>query len=384
MAFIGINQIPSPSYVLEEEKLRQNLELVSGVAEAAGVHIILALKAYAFWPTFPLIGEYLHGATASSLNEARLIHEEMGVRPHTYSPAYFPEELPKLAAISSHITFNSLTELERHRAVWSDRERYPDLSTGLRVNPEYSPVATDLYNPAGPTGRLGETAPNLPDLPPPGLEGIHAHTLCESPAATTGTLIEEIEERFGGWLPHLKWINLGGGHLMTRPGYDRDELIGLLRAFRERHPHLHVIMEPGSAIAWGTGFLVTRVLDIMDNYGQQIALLDVSFTAHMPDTLEMPYRPVVRNASAEMKDGWFPYQLGGISCLAGDFLANYYFEQPLQVGDRLVFEDMLHYTTVKTTMFNGVAHPNLAILKPGGSLEVVRRFGYEDYKQRMG
>jgi carboxynorspermidine decarboxylase len=370
----------SPAFVLEEQKLIRNLELMQSVAKEADVTIIQALKAYAFWPSFPLLAKYLGGATASSLNEAILIEKHFGVAPHVYSPAYLPEQFDAIAAIAGHLTFNSLGELERFR----DRWEAANLSVGLRVNPEYSPVETDLYNPASPYGRLGETLPNLPSRPPEGLEGLHVHVLCESSAAATATLIDKVTANFGHYLKHLKWLNLGGGHLMTKEGYERDQLIAALKKLRQKYPNLEVIMEPGSAAPWNTGYLVSRVLDVIENYGRRTAILDVSFTCHMPDTLEMPYRPVVRGASAEPTETGYAYQLGGVSCLAGDFLDNYYFPQPLLPGDQLIFEDMLHYTTVKTTTFNGVHHPSLCVEKADGKIEVVRSFGYEDYESGLG
>lgn len=370
----------SPAFILEEAKLRNNLSLVQRVAEQAGVDIILALKAYAFWPTFPLIASFLPGATASSLDEATLIQKHMGYRPHVYAPAYFPEEFEAIANMASHLTMNSLGELERYRASWESA----DCSVGLRVNPEYSPVTTDLYNPASPYGRLGETLPNLPSRPPNGLEGLHVHVLCESEAVHTATLLKRIESQFGHYLPTLKWLNIGGGHLMTKADYELDILIDALLAFRKRHPHLQLILEPGSAIAWQAGYLRARVLDIITNYGKRTAILDVSFTCHMPDTLEMPYRPTVRGASSKPSEHTYLYNLGGVSCLAGDYLADYYFTQPLRVGDEIIFEDMFHYTTVKTTTFNGVHHPALCIKRLDGSIDVVRKFGYADFEQKLG
>ncbi len=385
---MNIHDIPSPAYVLEERRLIRNLEVLQAVQERANVSIILALKAFALWRVFPLIGQYLGGATASSLNEARLIFEEMGVPAHTYSPAYLPEEFEALMRYSSHITFNSLSEYQRY----CKQLQGTSVSAGIRVNPEYSEVATELYNPADPTGRLGETAPNVQRLPR-GVEGLHVHTLCESSPAATAHLVRTTEEKFGFLFPRLKWINFGGGHLMTRAGYELDRLVDTLQSFHQRHPHLEVIMEPGSAIAWETGVLVSRVLDIIENQGVKTLLLDISFTAHLPDTLEMPYRPrlnLVRpggqsmSATAEPQAHHFRYRLGGVSCLAGDYLAEYGFEAPVEVGDRLVFQDMIHYTMVKTTMFNGVKHPSIAIERTDGNLEVVRTFSYEDYKSRMG
>jgi carboxynorspermidine decarboxylase len=373
------SNIASPAYVLEEEKLLHNLKQLAAVQEQAGVQIILALKAFAFWPVFPTVGRYLSGATASGLYEARLIFEEMGVRAHTYSPAYLPEDFPEIVRYSSHITFNAPAEYFRYRNQLQTEDHR--VSAGLRVNPEYSPVETDLYNPASPTGRLGVVS--LDELPA-GIEGLHVHTLCECNAASSATLIERFEAKFGHFLPRLKWVNFGGGHLATRSGYATATLVNALRQFRERHPHLEVILEPGSAIAWQAGYLRSRVLDVIENAGVKTAILDVSFTAHMPDTLEMPYRPAVRGASKEPVAGWENYRLGGVSCLAGDYLDAYYFPQPLAAGDPLIFEDMFHYTTVKTTMFNGVRHPDLVIARGDGSTQVVRRFDYTDYKNRMG
>ncbi|PHI18155.1 carboxynorspermidine decarboxylase [Lewinellaceae bacterium SD302] len=371
---------PSPSYILEEEKLIANLELMQAVAASADVTIIQALKAYAFWPTFPLLSKYLHGATASSLNEALLIKKHWGVKPHVYAPAYFPEQFAEIAGLAGHLTFNSLGELERYRQQWEAA----GLSVGLRVNPEYSPVTTDLYNPASPYGRLGETLPNLPPQPPSGLEGLHVHVLCESSAAATATLLAKIDSKFSHYLKKMKWLNLGGGHLMTKEGYELQILIDALNTFKAKYPEIEIIMEPGSAAIWQTGYLKSRVLDVIENYGRRTAMLDVSFTCHMPDTLEMPYRPVVRGASAEKTETGYAYLLGGVSCLAGDYLDEYWFSQPLLAGDEVIFEDMLHYTTVKTTTFNGVHHPALCIQKEDGSVNVLRKFDYLDYEKGLG
>ncbi len=373
--------LPSPAFIIEEDKLRRNLEIVADVASASGVEIILALKAFAYWPAFPLIADYLPGATASSLNEAKLIAAHFGRRPHVYAPVYRPGEFTELAGMAEHLTFNSLTELERYRQEWEAL----GTSVGLRVNPQYSPVETDLYNPSNKFGRLGETLPNLPTKPPKGLQGLHVHTLCESDAAATAMLIERTRAQFGHYLEQVEWLNLGGGHLMTRDGYDRELLIETLKSLRQRYPHLRIILEPGSAHVWQTGYLICSVLDIINNYGSATLLLDVSFTCHMPDTLEMPYRPVVRGASAEAAAGYaYPYRLGGMSCLAGDYLETYYFKQPARVGDNLIFEDMAHYTTVKSTMFNGVPHPDILLVDGEGEIVRRRNFSFEDYERRMG
>ncbi|NJC26171.1 carboxynorspermidine decarboxylase [Neolewinella antarctica] len=368
-------------FTLFEDRIRQNLELVADVASAADVRIILALKAFAYWPAFPIFAEYLTGATASSLNEAKLIQQHFGKAPHVYAPAYRPHEFEEMLGIAGHLTFNSLSELERYRPFWEKE----GTSVGLRVNPEYSPVETDLYNPADPHGRLGETLPNLPARPPAGLKGLHVHTLCESTAANTATLVERVRAQFGHYLEEMEWLNLGGGHLMTKAGYDIDALIKTLSDLRARYPHLEIILEPGSAMVWQAGTLDCTVLDVINNYGHKTALLDVSFTCHMPDTLEMPYRPQLTGVSDKPHKNYpYAYRLGGMSCLAGDYLADYYFPHPLRAGDKLVFEDMAHYTTVKSTVFNGVPHPDVALVDADGEELSRRSFNYDDYEKRMG
>lgn len=378
---MDISKIPSPCFVLDEAALRRNLELISRVQREAGVQIILAFKGFAMWSAFPLVRQYVNGATASSLSEARLCYEEMKTEAHTYSVAYLPREFNQILKISSHITFNSLSQYRRFK---KRLERFPEhVSPGLRVNPEWSPVETALYNPASAGSRLGEVVENLKGKLPEGIEGLHFHVLCESTSYDLEKVLENFEQRFGRFFPQLKWVNFGGGHLMTREGYDVEHLIRVLRAFRERYPHLHVILEPGSAFAWDTGVLVATVLDIVENKGIKTAILDVSFTAHMPDTLEMPYRPRIRNAHLDPSEGRYRYRLGGVSCLSGDFMTEYGFDKPLKTGQKLVFEDMIHYTMVKTTTFNGVTHPSIAIWHEDDRLEIVKRFGYRDYKNRL-
>ena len=375
---IPYHDVPAPAFVLDVSRLRRNLRTLAHVQREADVSIILALKGFALWRVFPLIREYLQGATASSLWEAQLIREEMGERAHTYAPVYLPEDFDRVLTLSSHLTFNSLQEFYRFR----EKALGTDCSLGLRVNPEYSEVETDLYNPALPGSRLGMLADQLPEQLPEGISGLHVHTLCESSAQATAQLIGAVERRFGAWIDQLSWINLGGGHLMTRPGYDLAHLIQSLRAFRQKYPHLKVILEPGSAVAWETGELVARILDIVDNGGVKTAMLDVSFTAHMPDTLEMPYRPKILGAT-DPAPGKPTYRLGGCSCLAGDYLEEYAFDQPLRTGDQLILLDMMHYTMVKTTTFNGVRHPAICLWREDQQLEVVRRFRYADFKNRL-
>lgn len=360
-------------------KLRKNLELIRRVRERAGVDIILALKGFSMWRVFPLVGQYLSGATASSLDEARLIYDEMGVRAHTYSPAYLPEDFAELMRYSSHITFNSLNQFHRYRE--QVRQYDEPISMGLRVNPEYSEVETDLYNPASPVSRLGETAGNLGERLPEGIEGLHFHTLCESSSYALEKTLEAFEARFAQYFSQLQWVNFGGGHLMTREGYEVNHLVKLLQDFKKRHT-LQVILEPGSAIAWQTGVLVSTVLDIIENHGVKTAIVDVSFTAHMPDTLEMPYRPRIIGAGDPVA-GKPTYRIGGVSCLAGDYMEAYSFDRPLSVGDRIIFDDMIHYTMVKTTTFNGVKHPDICIWQEDGSLEIVKEFTHQDFKNRL-
>ena len=348
--------------------------------ERAGIEIIMALKAFAMWKVFPIVREYIPYATASSVYEARLVYEELGTPAHTYSPAYTEADFPHLLKCSSHITFNSLSQFERfYPMVVADDRR---ISCGLRINPEYSDVATELYNPCAPGSRMGITSDKLPDQLPEGVEGLHFHTLCESSAQDMANTLQAVERRFGRWLSQVRWLNMGGGHLMTRKGYDIDFLLRLLNEFKAKYPHLQIIMEPGSAFFWQTGFLRTTVVDLVENNGVETAVIDASFTCHMPDCLEMPYKPAVRHAT-DAVPGKPTYRIGGCSCLSGDFMGDWSFDRPLHIGDPLIFEDMIHYTTVKTTMFNGIQHPSLAILREDGTLDMLRAFTYEDYKSRM-
>lgn len=377
-----MNQLASPVFVLEEEKLLKNLEILAAVEAAAGVDIILALKAFAMWPMFGLIKQYLSGATASSLDEARLIAEEMQCQAHTYAPAYMPQEFDELLKYSSHITFNSLQQYERYLAQAQASEQ--PVSLGLRVNPECSTVKVDLYNPAAPTSRLGETLSNLPEQLPSGIEGLHFHTLCESSSYDLEKVLAAFEVSFASYLPHLKWVNFGGGHHITRADYDTDHFIQLIKGFKTRYPHLRIILEPGSAVVLNAGYLQTSVLDIIENGGVKTAILDVSFTAHMPDTLEMPYRPQILEGYEDASKGECRYRLGGVSCLAGDYLENYSFDRALHVGDIITFEDMMQYSMVKTTTFNGVKHPAIAVKDTAGAFKLLRVFTYHDFRAKLG
>ena len=347
----------------------------------------MAFKAYALWRTFPIFREYIRATTASSLYEARLACEEFGGKAHTFSPAYTDYEIDEIARCSSHLTFNSLSQYGRLHV--RARRANDGLSIGLRINPEYSEVGTALYNPCAPGTRFGVTADKLPDRLPDDVEGFHCHCHCESGADVFVRTLAHIEDKFSSWFGQIKWINFGGGHLVTRRDYDVPLLIKTLKDFRARYPHLAVILEPGSAFAWQTGPLVSQVVDIVEDHGIKTAILNVSFTCHMPDCLEMPYMPAVRGAETledagdgDMRSGNV-YRLGGNSCLSGDFMGYWRFPNGLDVGDSVIFEDMLHYTTVKTNMFNGITHPAVALAREDGTLEMLRVFGYEDYRSCM-
>lgn len=380
-----IEEIPTPFYIVYEEKLRRNLELISRVKQEAGVNIIMAFKANALWKTFPIIKEYVTDSTASSLNEMHLGNEELGGNVHSYCPAYTPETINEYLNGSSHITFNSVNQFNRFKADLDKHNATPGnkhVSPGLRVNPLCSVIETDIYNPALPGSRFGVTAEQLGDTLPEGIEGLHFHSLCESSSYDLQRVLEAFEQQFVKFLPQVKWVNLGGGHLMTREGYDVQHLIGLLHDFKSRYPWLNIIMEPGSAFTWRTGDLITSVVDVVDNQGVKTAIIDASFACHMPDCLEMPYKPAIAE-SVETDPSLPTYRLGGNSCLSGDYVGDWSFEKPLATGDRLTLEDMNHYTTVKTTMFNGIQHPSIVLCDKEGDCRYLRRFDYSDYKSRM-
>lgn len=414
---------PNPCYIIEEDLLRRNLSLIRDVATRANVEIILAFKAFALWKTFPIFREYISHTTASSPYEARLAFEEFGSYAHSYSPAYTEENFPEFMRCSSHITFNSFSQFERFypETLKADHE----ISCGIRVNPEYSEIETDLYNPCAPGSRFGVTADQMETIFPKIAKrlndqapkrpsfGFHCHCHCEDDSYTLERTLKHLEEKFGKWFPQLEWLNLGGGHLMTRKDYDTEHLIRVLNGLHERYPNLRIILEPGSAFAWQTGPLVSKVVDIVENHGIKTAILNVSFACHMPDCLEMPYQPAVRGAAMvtqsnqatvpEVSTSGHPqnltpsephnlktskpnnltYRLGGNSCLSGDFIGSWLFDHELQIGEEIIFEDMIHYTTVKTHMFNGISHPAIAMKHTDGTIEVLREFHYEDYKNRM-
>jgi len=376
---IDYSKISSPCFVINEERFRKNLSLIKHVSDESGVEIILAFKGFAMWGVFPILREYISGAAASSVDEARLCFEEIGSRAHTYSPVHMMSEFNSIMKYSSHITFNSINQFRKYS---HKLQNYPEkISAGLRINPEFSEVSHGLYNPCSPGSRLGIIAEDLKDGLPDGIEGLHFHVLFESDSYALEKVLKVVEARFGRFFPQLKWINMGGGHLITRRDYNTDHLIKILKQFREKSG-LHIILEPGSAFAWETGELVATVEDIVENNEIKTAVLDVSFTAHMPDCLEMPYKPKILGAT-DAVPGKPTYRMGGNSCLSGDVIGEWSFDKELTPGDRIIFLDMIHYTMVKTTTFNGVHHPSIGIWTSDGKFKLIREFGYKDYKNRL-
>jgi carboxynorspermidine decarboxylase len=374
---INFNQIPSPCYVIDEVFLRNNLQLIKKVKEAAGIEILVSFKAFSNWGVFPIFKEYGFGASASSLNEARLASEELGVKAHTYSPAYEEKTISDILRYSSHISFNSINQLRKYSKIASQNK----VSIGLRINPEFSDSPYDLYNPCNPGSRFGITSEQLGDTLPKKVEGLHFHTLFEADSFALEKVLAVFLNKFGKFLPKLKWVNMGGGHLITKRNYDIDHLIKILIDIKNKYD-VKIILEPGSAFTYQTGYLVSTILDIVENNRIKTAILDVSFTCHMPDCLEMPYKPVILGATDEVA-GKPTYRMGGISCLAGDFMGNWSFDKELKPGDKIIFDDMIHYTTVKTTMFNGVNHPSIGIWKEKSEFKLIKEFNYQDYKNRL-
>ena len=378
-ANLDLSRVDSPAYVIDLAALERNLELLAHAQQAADCRILLALKGFAAWSTFPLIGKYLDGVAASGPDEARLGSEELGKQVHTYCPAFDEASLRDSIRYSDHVIFNSPSQVDRFRALIDAHAA--DASFGLRINPEHSEVDVAIYDPCAPGSRLGTTKHALVRADLRGIDGLHFHTLCELGSDALQRTLAVIEEEFAPWLDQAKWVNLGGGHHITKPGYDVGLLIDLIRELKREH-QVEVFLEPGEAIGLNTGVLVASVLDIIENDGR-VAMLDTSATAHMPDVLEMPYRPQIRNAS-EPGERAFNYRLGGLSCLAGDMIGEYSFDEPLEVGAKLIFEDMAHYTMVKTTTFNGVRLPSIALYDPrDDSYRVQRSFAYEDYRNRL-
>jgi len=374
---IDFNKIQTPCYVIDELLLRNNLELIKKVKEAAAIDILVAFKAFSNWGVFPIFKEYGFGASASSLNEARLAFEELGVKAHTYSPAFEDRHIPDILKYSSHISFNSITQLQKYLKIASQN----GVSIGLRVNPEFSDSPYDIYNPCKPGSRFGITAEQLADALPEGVEGFHFHALFEADSFALEKVLAFFLNKFGKFLPKLKWVNMGGGHLMSKRNYDIHHLINLLIDFKNKY-HIEIILEPGSAFTYQVGYLVSTVIDIVQNHGIKTAILDVSFTCHMPDCLEMPYKPVILGATDGVA-GSPTYRMGGVSCLAGDFMGNWSFDNELKPGDKIIFDDMIHYTTVKTTMFNGVSHPSIGVWSDTSGFRLIKEYSYQDYKNRL-
>mgnify|MGYP004504205553 FL=1 len=387
-----MNGVPStPYYILYEDKLRENLKLINKVSSESGVEIILAFKAFALWKTFDIFKEYICSTTASSPFEAKLANDYFGSLAHTYSPAYEENTFNTILECSKCITFNSLSQYSRFYDKikdWNSNPANHNISAGIRINPERSEIATDIYNPCAPGTRFGISASDMPANLPDGIEGFHCHCHCENDSYALERTLGTIESKFGKWLGNIKWLNLGGGHLMTRKGYDINHLVKILQDFRHRHPNLEIIMEPGSAFAWQTGDLIASVVDIVEDKGIKTAILNVSFTCHMPDCLEMPYQPEVEGALSlgnEIKNITDEniFRLGGNSCLSGDFMGYWLFPNGLNVGDEIIFKDMIHYTTVKTTMFNGIQHPSICMKRHNGNIQMLREYKFEDYRDMM-
>lgn len=381
----SVDRIPTPAFVVYEDRLRNNLRLLKKVEEDCGIKIIMAFKANALWKTFPVIKEYFKASTASSVNEMQLSLDYLGNDVHAYCPVYTVETFGKFLNGCTHITFNSLSQFHRFypQAEEFEKKFGKHVSLGLRVNPKCSVVDHDIYNPAVSGSRFGESADRIPAHLPQGLEGLHFHALCESDSSDLEKVLEAFETQFGKYLSGLKWVNFGGGHLMTRKGYDLKKLKDIIDGFKSRYPHLEIILEPGSAFTWQTGDLITTVLDVVEDDGISTAIIDASFACHMPDCLEMPYQPSIAEATAPGSESEYEYRLGGNTCLTGDYVGNWKFDHPLKEGERLTLLDMNHYTTVKTNMFNGVQHPSIWYIPKGGNPILLREFTYEDYRDRM-
>jgi carboxynorspermidine decarboxylase len=374
---IDFSKIQTPCYVIDELLLRNNLELIQQVKDTVAIDILVSFKAFANWAVFPIFKEYGFGASASSVNEARLAYEELGVKAHTYSPAYEEKFIADILKYSSHISFNSLNQLQKYMKMAMQH----GVSIGLRVNPEFSDTAYDIYNPCKPGSRFGITAEQLADDVPQGVDGFHFHTLFEADPFALEKTLAVFVKKFGRFLPRLKWVNMGGGHLITKKDYNIHHLIKILTDFKNKYG-VEIILEPGSAFTYQTGYLASTILDIVENNGIKTAILDVSFTCHMPDCLEMPYKPGIVGATDE-RVGKPTYRMGGISCLAGDYMGNWSFDKELTSGDQIIFDDMIHYTTVKTTMFNGAHHPCIGIWGEKSGFRLIKEFNYQDYKNRL-
>lgn len=382
--------IPTPAYIVYEDRLRSNLSLLKEVATKGDFKLIMAFKANALWKSFPIIREYFTSSTASSLNEMQLSLDYLGNDVHAYCPVYTDATFPFFLKGCTHITFNSMAQFRKYKPqIDAYNASLPEggkkVSAGLRVNPHCSVIETDIYNPCTPGSRFGEKLSNIGDSLPEGLEGLHFHALCESDSSDLEKVLDAFINEYGQYLPSLKWLNMGGGHLITRKGYDIELLVSLMKRLHDQYPDLEIILEPGSAFTWQTGDLEVTVLDVVEDAGIKTAIIDASFACHMPDCLEMPYKPkILESLPDEHEDGeYHEYRLGGNSCLSGDYVGTWKFKEPLKAGDRLTLCDMNHYTTVKTNMFNGIAHPSIWMVRSNGDRELLREFKYEDYRDRM-
>ncbi|WP_026513756.1 carboxynorspermidine decarboxylase [Butyrivibrio sp. LB2008] len=387
---MNISEIATPAYVIDEQKLLDNLNILSEIASETGAKILLAQKAFSAYSTYPLIAEYLQGATASGLYEAKLAYEEM-VKPfegkkkienHVFEPAFKDAEFPLVCEVADHIVFNSIAQLEHHRAVWEKAVSEKGLSVGLRINPEFSTQeGHEIYDPCAPGSRLGIRRENLPDPLPKGVEGLHFHTLCEQGFEPLEATFKEVEQDFGEFFAQIKWLNLGGGHHITKPDYDREGLKNLIRYIKETYD-LEVYLEPGEAVALDAGYLVTTVMDIVETEDYPVLILDTSAACHMPDVLEMPYRPPLKD-SGLCDEKAYTYRLSSRTCLAGDVIGDYSFDNEIKIGDRLTFEDMAIYSMVKNNTFNGMPLPDIDIMHKDGSVDVLKTFSYDDFKSRL-
>jgi carboxynorspermidine decarboxylase len=375
---IDIFSLPTPCYITDERLLVKNLEILRQVQQQAQCKILLAQKAFSMYSTYPLIKQYLAGTTASGLYEARLGHEEMGGEVHVFNPAYKKDDMDELVKICDHIIFNNIPQFEKFYPVIKESGR--NIGVGIRINPEYSEFDKDIYNPCAPFSRLGTTLSHLPDTLPEGITGLHFHTMCEQGADVLARTLKVVEEKFGRYFTQIKWLNFGGGHHITRDDYDTDLLIRTIRDLRSRYD-LEIYLEPGEAVALNAGFLVTEVLDVFEN-GMNIAITDASAACHMPDVLEMPYRPHIFS-SGEPNEKKYTYRLGGPTCLAGDIIGDYSFDEPLKIGDRLVFKDMAIYSMVKNNTFNGIPLPAIILHTLSGENKIIKTFSYDDFKSRI-
>lgn len=374
-------KVETPSYVVSLSKLEDNLKILNEIQKETGCKILLAMKGFSMFSTFPLIRKYLSGSEASSVNEARLGFEEFKKEVHTFSPSYTEENIKDYIKYSDHLIFNSFSQWNRFQKIIEKSKKR--VSCGIRVNLEHSESEIEMYDPSMPNSQFGVTRANFEEYNLHGIEGLHFHNLCELNADALERSLKVFEEKFGKFLPQMKWVNFGGGHHITRKDYDLELLKKIIREFRIRYPHLDVYLEPGEAVALNAGVLVGSVIDVFRN-GKSIAVLDISPTCHMPDVLEIPYTPTILNATANPKEGdENAYQLVGPSCLTGDVIGDYSFKEKLKVGDRVVFMNMAIYTMVKNNTFNGIGLPNIALMDKKGKIKIVKKFGYKDFKNRL-